>query len=54
MEFSKKTMWSKRVDNHIFIFHNGQPIYKSWFSKSGKKTQPSLLFNKYWANEWIV
>ena len=54
MKFSKKTMWSKRVDNHIFIFHNGVPIYKSWLSKKGNKTQPSLLFNKYLPNECIT
>lgn len=54
MEFSKKTMWSERIGNHLYVYHNGVLIYKSWLTKSGNKTQPSLLFNKYLPNAEII
>jgi len=48
-------MWSIREANHLYVFHNGELIYKRWLKKDGvTKTQPSVLFNKYWPNEQIV
>jgi len=47
---AKKRMWSKRVGNELYVFHNGEIIYKKWL---GHK-QPSVLFNKKWPNVFIV
>lgn len=48
-------MWSVRKDNHLYIFRNGELVYKRWIGKDNKKTQPSILINTNgWPNEWIV
>jgi hypothetical protein len=49
-------MVSEKLGNHLYIFHNGVPIYKRWLRKDGvSKAQPSLLFQTNgWPNEWIV
>ena len=41
-----KNMWSKKVDNHLFVFHNGVVIFKRWIGKRGGKTEDSLVFDK--------
>lgn len=47
-------MTSKQIGHELYVWHNGQLVYKRWTNKSGKKTQPSLLFNvNGWPNEWI-
>ena len=47
-------MWCEKVDNHIYIFHNGEVIYKGFIGPRGAKTQPSVLFNKHFPNEQII
>ena len=47
-------MWSKKIGNELYVYHNGKVIYKRWTDKKGKKTQPSILLNDNgWPNEWI-
>ena len=43
-------MWSERHDNHLVVYWRGQPIYKNWADPK----HPSILFNPYGLNEWIV
>ena len=43
-------MWSVRHNNHIFVFHNGQLVYKNYIPK----TSPSILFNRYWPNVQVI
>ena len=51
----KPLMWSERVDNHLYIYRNGELVYKRWVGKRGGKTQPSLLFNPHTPpHEWII
>lgn len=47
-------MWSRTCRHELYVFLNGIPIYKRWTTKSGKKTQPSVLFNKEWPNVEIL
>jgi len=47
-------MWAETHGNETYIFHNGKVIYKRWVSKSGKKTQPSVIFNEEWPNEQVL
>ena len=48
-------MWAKRVGDELYIFRAGKVIYKKWFTKNGKKKQPSVLFNENgWPNEDII
>lgn len=54
MKYKLKNMWNVREKNHLYVFHNGELIYKRWIGKDGHKTQPSLLFNKQWPNEFIT
>ena len=44
----------QRIGNELYIFHNGQLVYKRWYTRTGNKAQPSLLHNVVWPNEWIV
>ncbi len=45
-------MYSERIGNELYVFRNGELVYKRW---GKKKTQPSLLFNTNgWPNEWII
>lgn len=47
-------MWSEKYKNHIFVFYNGELVYKRWVDeKTNTKMQNSLLLNKHWPNEWI-
>lgn len=48
-----QNMWSVREGNHLYIIHNGEVIYKRWIGNKGKKTQPSILINKSFPNEYI-
>lgn len=43
-------MWAKTIDNHTYIYWNGQPIYKRW---DDQPKHPSILFNNIWPNEWV-
>ncbi len=43
-------MWSERHANHLFIFHNGELVYKNYDNPE----HPSILFNYYWPNEWVL
>lgn len=48
-------MWSEVRDNHVYVYHNGQLIYKKWIDKKGQKIQPSILINNNgWPNEYIT
>lgn len=48
-------MWSETHGHELYVFCNGELVYKRWTSRSGRKTQPSLLFNTNgWPNEWII
>lgn len=39
-------MTTKRVGNHLFVYHNGELVYKRWYKRGANgKTQPSLLWN---------
>jgi len=48
------TMWAEKIGHELYVFWRGKIIYKSWLTKSGKKTQPSVLFNEKWPNEEIT
>ena len=40
-------MWSKRIGNHRYIFHNGVVIFKQWLKgDTNKKTEPSMVIDK--------
>lgn len=47
-------MWAQQIGHELYVFWRGKVIYKRWTSKSGKKTQPSVLFNEQWPNEEII
>lgn len=48
-------MHSIQKGHELYVFRNGELVYKRWTNKNGKKTQPSLLFNTNgWPNEWIT
>ncbi len=40
-------MWSERHDNHLFVFWNGELVYKNY----DDKRNGSVIFNKHWPNE---
>lgn len=48
-------MWSVTMGHELYVFRNGELVYKRW-TKNGKKTQPSLLYNvpTGFPNQWIV
>lgn len=47
---------SIRVGNHLYVFYQGDLIYKQWNTKDGKRTShPSRIFNSNgFPSEWIV
>lgn len=45
-------MWSERHGNEVYVFWNGQLIYKRWLNPDGGK-QASALFNEHWPTVWI-
>ena len=45
IEPGKPLMWAERHGNHVFVYWNGKPIYKSYDSG-----EPSVLFNEEWPN----
>lgn len=51
----KPLVWSEVRDNHTYVYHNGELVYKRWNGKNMEKTQPSLLWNRIigWFNEWV-
>lgn len=51
---AEKRMWGEQRGHELYVYHNGEVIYKRWTDKKGKKTQPSVLFNKGWPNVEIV
>lgn len=47
-------MWSERIGNELYVYHNGSLVYKRWYKPSGHKAQPSRIFNiNGWPGEWI-
>lgn len=43
-------MWTTKNKNELYVWRNGELVYKRWVSK-----QPSLLYNTNgWPNEWIT
>jgi hypothetical protein len=47
-------IWKERIGHELYVFRNGELVYKVWFGKNGKRCQPSLLFNiNGWPNEWL-
>lgn len=41
-------------DGETYIYKDGQLVMKRWVGKTGKKTQPSVLFNiNGWPNEQV-
>lgn len=51
---TEMTMWSERCGNEVYVFHNGELVYKRWLDDNGQKRQPSLLANKGWPSIWIT
>lgn len=48
-------MWSKQVGHELYVYHDGRVIYKRWTTKSGNKTQPSVIFNDNgWPNVEVI
>ncbi len=48
-------MYSKTIGNHLYVYRDGELVYKRWNGKKGGKTQPSLLWNTNgWPHEWVV
>ena len=47
-------MWSIRCANHLFVYWNGELVYKRWYAANGvDKAQDSILFNHPWPVAWI-
>jgi hypothetical protein len=48
--------WTERIGNEIFLFHNGEIVYKRWLKPgTTEKRQPSFLFqSKGWRGEYII
>jgi hypothetical protein len=45
---------SKRIGDELYVYHNGELIYKRWYEKgTNEKREPSILFNKGWLPERI-
>jgi hypothetical protein len=47
-------MWSERIGKELYVYRNGELVYKAWIDKDGKRRQSSILFNNSWPNEWIA
>jgi hypothetical protein len=47
-------MWSEVRDGEVYVFWNGELVYKRWIDGQGNKRQPSLLANKGWPPVWIT
>lgn len=45
-----------RVDNHLYVFYEGDLIYKQWLRPDGSKSEPSGLFNQghLWGYQKII
>ncbi len=43
-------MWSVRKGNHLYVYHNGELVYK----KNYIPGRPSVLFNIHWPNVTIL
>ena len=43
-----------RVDNHLYVFYEGNLIYKQWLDDHGQKTEASMLFNEVFPNVKIT
>lgn len=41
-------MWSERRGHEVYVFHNGDLVYKRWQDTAGRKTQNSILLNEHW------
>lgn len=46
-------MWSERHGNEVYVFWNGELVYKRWLDDSGRKLRASLLANREWPAVWI-
>lgn len=54
LQQNKPLMWSEKIGNEVYVYHYGELIYKRWHKKgSTEKSQPSIIINKSWPNEWI-
>lgn len=47
-------MWSERHGSEVYVYQNGELVYKRWLNDKGQKRQPSLLANKGWPRVWIT
>lgn len=47
-------MWSERHGNEVYVFWNGELVYKRWLDDSGRKRHASLLANREWPSVWIT
>jgi len=42
--------WSERIGNELYIYCNGELIYKRWYD-AANKPKSGILFNKGWLPE---
>lgn len=49
-------MYSERIGNEIYVYHNGKLIYRRWLKKnSNQKAQNSIIINDNgFQNVWII
>lgn len=44
-----------RIGNHLYVLYKGDLIYKQWVDpQTGRKTEPSMIFNKHFPHEKII
>lgn len=51
---SKSVFESIRHLNHLYVFYNGDLIFKRWLRPDGSKSEPSLIYNDVFPNEKII
>ena len=55
MNLLMNLFWTIKEQNHVYLFYKGELIYKRWVGKNGgTKTQPSIILNEVFPNEWII
>ncbi len=48
-------MHSKRIGNELYVYRNGELVYKRWYKRGSSAKKSSILLNKGgWPNEWVV
>lgn len=43
-----------RHGNHLYVFYEGDLIYKQWLDENNSKNEPSMIFNREFPSERII